>query len=72
MLQGEDFRDELSSFAKEHPKVRNVQFMIGNRNNNWIPTDSDLSKLKKLPNLTSIDVTGCSAITRIGLIQVTN
>lgn len=67
VLTEEDFRDNnLEELNKSQPNIQHVEFGMCN-GGQWIVTDADLEKLKALPQVTSVDLSGCSAITRRGL-----
>ena len=55
---------------QRQPHITHVRFGVGEKHDHypsWIPTDSDLVQLTALRSLTSLDLTGCSEITRNGL-----
>jgi len=67
LLTEEDFKDNnLEELNKSQPNIQHVEFGMCN-GGQWIVTDADLEKLKALPQVTSVDLSGCSAITRRGL-----
>eukprot|EP00210_Caulerpa_lentillifera_P004114 g3923.t1 len=70
VLTRSDFQgQDLSKIVEEYPELSHV-VLTGNKT--WIPTDNDLKKLAELPNLTSVDFSGCDGITRRGIMSISS
>lgn len=67
VLTQKDFKENtFKEFSKFRPGITTVRFEIPS-DGRWIPTDNEVEQLKTLPDLTSIDLSGCHEITRRGV-----